>query len=265
MAIQFTPQLQAEYQRLFDTCVINLDKLAEINTTFNKITASRSRYETVGNQLNIPWYFIGITHNLEGGSNFKMHLHNGDPLTERTVQIPRGRPSTGKPPFEWEASATDALTLKSLDRWTDWSVPGILFKLEGYNGYGYHQPAISINSPYLWSYSNHYAKGKFVKDKVYSPTAVSRQCGAAILLRRFIETQAATVIIPDRLSLIKQLGETVAFAPNRVVEKARELQKLLNLAGAHVLEDGKAGRNSSDAYFRFTGNFLAGDTEGVPL
>ncbi len=75
--------------------------------------------------------------------------------------------------------------------------------------------------------------------------------------------EAAPVEIPDRLSLIKQLGETVVFAPTRVVEKARELQKMLNLAGAHLLQDGKAGRNTSDAYFRVTGKFLTGDPKVV--
>jgi hypothetical protein len=63
--------------------------------------------------------------------------------------------------------------------------------------------------------------------------------------------------------LILQLGETVTFAPTRVVEKARELQKMMNLAGAHLLEDGKAGKNTSDAYQRFTGKFLPGDSRRV--
>jgi hypothetical protein len=137
----------------------------------------------------------------------------------------------------------------------------MLYKLEGYNGYGYHSK--DINSPYLWSFSNHYTKGKFIADKIYSPTAVSKQCGAAILLRRLTETQAAPVEVVDRQTLIQQLGETVTFAPTRVVEKARELQKLMNLAGAHLLEDGKAGTNSSDAYQRFTGKFLPGDPRRV--
>ncbi len=263
MAIPFSPQLQAEYLRLFDTCVINPDKLPEINSIVNKIVIGKERYEKVAKKMNIPWHFIGITHSLEGGSNFKTHLHNGDPLTARTVQVPKGRPKTGNPPFEWEFSAEDALTIEGLGEWKDWSIPGILYKLEAYNGYAYHKPGININSPYLWSYSNHYKMGKFIKDHVYSATAVSKQCGAAILLRRLTETQAAPVEIPDRLTLIKQLGETVLFAPNRIVEKARELQKLMNLAGAHLLADGKAGRNSSDAYFRFTGKFLTGDTDGV--
>lgn len=257
MAFSFTPQAAAEYQRLFDTCVINPDRLPGIKPIVNRILSGKSRYEALSNKVGIPWHFIGITHSLEAGCDFKKHLHNGDPLTARTVRVPKNRPDTGNPPFTWEFSAEDALS--DLSDWTDWSVPGMLFKLEGYNGYGYHRPSININSPYLWSFSNHYKKGKFVKDGVYSPTAVSKQCGAAILLRRLTETQSAPVEIPNRLDLIKQLGETVTFAPTRVVEKARELQKLLNLAGAHLLEDGKAGKNTSDAYFRFTGKFLPGD------
>jgi hypothetical protein len=37
MAFSFSPQAAAEYQRLFDTCVINLDKLPEIKPIVNKI------------------------------------------------------------------------------------------------------------------------------------------------------------------------------------------------------------------------------------
>jgi lysozyme family protein len=259
MAFSFTPQAAAEYQRLFDTCVINLDKLPEIKPIVNKIMNGKNRYEAMSNIVGIPWHFIGITHSLEANCDFNKHLHNGDPLTAKTVQVPKNRPRTGTPPFTWDASAQDALS--DLANWNDWSVPGMLFKLEGYNGYGYHSRG--INSPYLWSFSNHYTKGKFVADGVYSPTAVSKQCGAAILLRRLTETQAAPVESVDRTALILQLGETVTFAPTRVVEKARELQKMMNLAGAHLLEDGKAGKNTSDAYQRFTGKFLPGDSRRV--
>ena len=255
MAFSFTPQAASEYQRLFDTCVINPDKLAEIKPIVNKILGGKARYEALANKVGIPWHFIGITHSLEANCSFNAHLHNGDPLTARTIQVPKNRPRTGNPPYTWEFSAEDALS--DFAGWTDWSVPGMLFKLEGYNGYGYHSRG--INSPYLWSFSNHYTKGKFTSDGVYSPTAVSKQCGAAILLRRLTETQAAPVENADRRSLILQLGETVTFAPTRVVEKARELQKMLNLDGAHLLEDGKAGTNTSDAYQRSTGKFLPGD------
>jgi lysozyme family protein len=175
-------------------CYSTWIKLSEIKPIVNKILSGKSRYEALANRVEIPWHFIGITHSLEAGCDFNKHLHNGDPLTARTVQIPKNRPKTGNPPFTWEFSAEDALS--DLAGWNDWTVPGCFYKLEGYNGYGYHSK--DINSPYLWSFSNHYTKGKFIADKIYSPTAVSKQCGAAILLRRLTETQAAPVEIVDR-------------------------------------------------------------------
>lgn len=253
----FTPMVAAQYQRLFDTCIINLDKLSLIKPIVGKILKGKDRYEALANRINIPWHFIGITHSLEANNDFDKHLHNGDPLSARTVKEPTGRPRIWDPPTDWESSAIDALS--SFANKIDWSVPAMLYRIEGYNGYGYHRSDININSPYLWSFSNHYTKGKFVEDHKFSSTAVSKQCGAAILLRRLTETQIAPVEIVDRKSLILQLGETVTFAPTRVVEKARELQKLMNLAGAHLLEDGKAGTNTSDAYQRFTSKFLLGD------
>jgi lysozyme family protein len=259
MAISFNPQMQSEYQRLFDTCIIRTEHLGEINSVVNTIIANKNRYEASGSKYNIPWYFIGIVHCMEGSLSFNKHMHNGDPLSARTVQVPAGRPKSGNPPFSWEQSADDAYLQENLNTWTNWNVPGMLYKLEGYNGYGYRRLAKPINTPYLWSFSNHYTKGKFVADGKYSPTAGSKQIGAAVLLRRLAEKQALDTGLVDRLTLIKELGNVVTFSPTRIVAKAEELQKLLNLAGAHLQADGKAGRNTSDAYFRLTGSYLQGD------
>ncbi len=259
MAFSLNPQSQAEYQRLFDTCIIDNTKLPEINNVIEKITASRSRYESVGNKMGIPWNFIGIVHCMEGGLSFNKHLHNGDPLTAHTVQVPKGRPKTGNPPFTWEASAEDSLLYEKLDQWKNWSIPGMLYKLETYNGFGYRKLQTPINSPYLWSYSNHFTKGKFVADGKFDPKATSKQIGAGVLLRRMAEKQQVNLGLSDRLTLIRQLGEIVNYAPNREVPKARELQQLLNLAGAHLTADGKAGKITSDAFFNLSGNYLKGD------
>jgi lysozyme family protein len=43
-----------------------------------------------------------------------------------------------------------------------------------------------VATPYLWSYSDHYDKGKFVADGKYNPDAVSKQVGAAILLKELM-------------------------------------------------------------------------------
>ena len=256
-----TPQLQSEYQRLFDTCLIKPEKNPEVDSILKKILVGQKSYEAIERKLNIPWYFIGIVHCMEGSCNFKVHLHNGDPLTARTVQVPTGRPKDSDPPFTWEVSAEDALIFKKFHTETDWSIPAMLFRFEKYNGFGYRQPTVNIPSPYLWSFSNHYNKGKFVADGKFSPTAVSKQCGSAVLLRRFFEKQIAKEI-PDRAKVIRQLGEQVNFAPNRFNAKAEELQKLLNGNGAFLKVDGKAGRNTSDAFFKIAGRFLPNDPQG---
>ncbi|CAN5914779.1 hypothetical protein BH11BAC7_BH11BAC7_26610 [soil metagenome] len=259
----YTPELQANYQHLFDTCVITPDKYAIVDLTVKTIMVSRERYETVSQKTGVPWYFIGIAHNLEGGSKFTTHLHNGDPLTARTVHVPKGRPLAGTPPFKWEFSAEDALVYSGLDRWKDWSLPGLLYKLEAYNGFGYRRKGININTPYLWSFSNQYSKGKFVTDGVFSATAVSKQCGAAVILRRLAEKQVIVFGITDRKTLIKNLGESVTYAPSKYVAKAEELQKLLNLDGAYLKVDGKAGKITSDAYYAVSGRFLKDDPRKI--
>ena len=127
---------------------------------------------------------MAITHSLEGGG-FSAHLHNGDPLTARTTHVPANRPVAGSPPFTWEESARDALTMRALDRWTDWSLEGMLFQWERFNGFGYRSRGLA--TPYLWSFSNHYTRGKFTSDGTYNPDAVSAQAGAAVVLRRMAD------------------------------------------------------------------------------
>ncbi len=90
-------------------------------------------------------------------------------------------PSEGEPPFTWLDSARDALTLKKLDQVREWSLPCMLYLLEAYNCFGYRPRGVP--TPYLWSFSNLYSRGKYVADGRFDPQAVSKQCGAAVLLR----------------------------------------------------------------------------------
>jgi lysozyme family protein len=179
-----TTQQRKGYELLYESMLVRPNRRAAVDQVVQRITANRARYQKVGKALGVPWYVIGIIHSLEASGDFTRHLHNGDPLTARTTHVPAGRPPTGKPPFTWEQSAIDALRLRGLDRWKDWSVPGTLYELEGYNGFGYRDHHPSCPSPYLWSFSNHYTRGKYVADGRFSPSAVSQQCGAAVLLKR---------------------------------------------------------------------------------
>lgn len=183
--VPFTPDLAAEYQTLFDTCAVTPARAKEVAAACNRILTHKARYTALGGPLGIPWHFIGIIHCMECSCNFKKHLHNGDPLTGRTTRVPAGRPKEGEPPFTWEQSAADALVRQHLGADTDWSLPGMLYQFERYNGFGYRQQH-GIHSPYLWSFSNHYTSGKYVEDRKWSPTAVSEQCGAAVLLKELM-------------------------------------------------------------------------------
>lgn len=185
--VRLTQALRDEYHNLWDSCQIRRERLAAVDALVTRIKATRPRYETIQTALGVPWSVVAALHALEASLSFRRHLHNGDPLTARTVRVPVGRPAAGEPPFSWEDSAADALTLRRLHRVSDWTLPGMLYQLEAYNGWGYRLNHPQVKSPYLWCFSNHYTRGKYVSDGRWSDTAVSQQCGAAVLLRRMAE------------------------------------------------------------------------------
>lgn len=255
------PDKKSNYDKLFASCLIKETKYPEIDKITAKMVLNKARYESVGNRLNIPWYIISIIHYMEASLRFDTHLHNGDPLNHRTVEVPVGRPKIGNPPFTWEESAKDALVYDKLNTWTDWSVAGILYKLELYNGLGYYRQG--INSPYLWSYSNHYTKGKYVQDGRYDPNAISKQCGGAVLLRRLIEQHFITLSNENILDQILRQGSKTLYYSGIVTNEAKELQVLLNKAGSVLRVDGKAGERTSSEYFKFSKTYLTGDPRRV--
>lgn len=211
--------LTKQYQLFYESCLIRPDRAAAVGEIVAKLRQNTRRYEAVGKTLGVPWYVVGIIHSLEAGMNFDRHLHNGDPLSERTTRIPAGRPKTGNPPFTWEASASDALGGQGFGTWKDWSIPAILFKLEEYNGFGYRNRNPPLNSPYLWSFSNHYTRGKYVADGSFSSTAASTQCGAGVLLKRLLDEGARAV---DQGTRVLQLSN-----PNMTGKDVAAAQELL--------------------------------------
>lgn len=185
-------QYEKGYILLWETMVVRPEKKAAVALKIEKAKANRVRYMGISEavkklfpeSLLIPWQFIAVVHYMECNFSFLHHLHNGDSLLRRTVNVPKGRPVAGKPPFKFEMSAIDALIYQGLHDEKNWSIPNMLLKLEAYNGYGYRGKG--INTPYLWAGSNHYTKGKYIADHVYSKTAVSDQIGSALILRGII-------------------------------------------------------------------------------
>ncbi len=174
--------LKAEYARLFGSAKLRTEYSETAEWHVTMMQKSKSRYASISDDTGVPWYFIAVCHALESSFNFRAHLHNGDfPLSARTRQVPAGRPTRWLPPSDWESSARDALKLLGFAGQKDWSLERTLYRLEAYNGFGYRPYGVA--SPYLWSFSNHYARGKYVADRKWSSTAKSQQCGAAVMLR----------------------------------------------------------------------------------
>lgn len=174
-------------ENLFRQMVIDPARTGEINASLSRILANRARYETVQQATGVPWQIVGILHMTENDGDFAVHPHNGDPLADRTVRVPRGRPTDGVPPFLWETSAIDFIKVSGLDRKDALATIGaVLFALERHNGFGYRR-SHSLNSPYVWACTNHYKSGLYLRDGVFSSTDVRKGCGAAPLLKAMID------------------------------------------------------------------------------
>lgn len=183
--------LKAEYAELWHNMDIHPAKLASIEAVANKIISFKDKYEVISQLTTVPWYMIGLLHLRESGNDFNTHLHNGDPLSARTVHVPAGYPKTGNPPFTFEYSAVDALKKEGLDRVTDWGIERIAYYFEKFNGFGYRGKG--VNSPYLWAGTDNYTKGKYIRDRVYSATVVDTQLGVMPILKVILDKTAVQV------------------------------------------------------------------------
>lgn len=262
--VSLTESLRRQYVELFTSCVVSSSRAADVERLVDQLVANRPRYEAVTAAQGVPWHVIAVIHNMESGQRFSAHLHNGDPLTARTVHVPAGRPKTGQPPFSWEDSAADALGMKGLGAGTDWTLAGTLYQIERYNGFGYRQYHPHVLSPYLWSFSNHYTRGKYTADGTWSDTATSAQCGAAVLLRRMTERRLfgfadQPLPLEDRVPLVVSYATTRPSDPAVLAQATALQQWLTGHTGIFLKPDGIAGPATSAAYRQVTGHYLPGD------
>ncbi len=142
------------------------------------LVAAKDRYKSVEKRTGVPWFVIAVIHEREASQRWNTQLGQGDPLNRVSTHVPKGRG-----PFPtWEDGAYDALALCApfAARWKDWTAGGALTLLEEYNGLGY--AARALPSPYVWSGTDQYVKGKYVADGVFDPSAVDQQLGCAGLI-----------------------------------------------------------------------------------
>src|SRR5262245_20010193 len=180
-------ELKTEYEDLWASMAIRSDKADVVSRIARKLIAHKARYQAVEAKTGVPWFVIAALHNRESDADFDTYLGNGEPLDRRTRLVP-----TGRGPFpDWEAGAIDALHLDGLDQVKEWTPARACFEIEKFNGFGYRNHHGQVKSPYLWSFSNHYTRGKYVADGRFDPNAIDAQCGAIPVLRRIMELDSS--------------------------------------------------------------------------
>jgi lysozyme family protein len=160
---------------------------------------AKARYQAIEAKTGVPWFVIAVTHERESSQDWSRSLAQGDPWNRTSTHVPKGR----GPFASFEDAAVDALKncAPYAARNTDWSVGGLLTMLEQYNGLGYFNRGTP--SPYIWSGTDQYVKGKYVADGKFDPNVVDRQLGCAGLILAMMQ-------IDSRISFG---GNPAALAP----------------------------------------------------
>jgi lysozyme family protein len=151
-----------------------------LDTVAAKLANAKDRYQTVEAKTGVPWAVIAVIHQRESSQSWAASLAQGDRWDQVSIHVPAHRG-----PFpSWEAAAEDALVIcpPHASHWTDWTIGGALTLLEQYNGLGYFR--MGIPSPYIWSSTDQYHRGKYIADGHFDPNAVDHQTGCAALLQR---------------------------------------------------------------------------------
>jgi len=173
-------QINPKYSMALDVVVASFKRN---EARYQKIQAMRTN--------GVPAPIIFCMHYRESDNDFKCHAHEGSPLTHRTRDVPKGRlPFPAAPPFTFEQSAEDAYYVCDKLQLANWhSLQSAMDKLESFNGFGYRtrRPFIFDGkgvSSYLASGTSLYRGGKFIRDGVYSATAMDGQLGCIAILKR---------------------------------------------------------------------------------
>jgi lysozyme family protein len=169
-----------DYKVLYDFTKLRQDPIVQNTLDYicRVILTHKEIYQDVERATKVPWLVVAAIHYRESSQDFTKHLHNGDPLSAKTVHVPAGRPA-GEPPYTWAYSACDALA--GMWRPTAWVTSTALEFCERYNGLGYQK--LNVNSPYVWCWTTAYLSGLFVADGKYDPKSVNKAAGCAAIFK----------------------------------------------------------------------------------
>lgn len=260
------PKDEATYAKAFAAIKIRAEWQGPADRVVDRIfdPNARKRLRKVEEASGAPWWLVGVIGAMETGLSFSSHLHNGDPLTAPTVNHPPNRPTNWRAGMSWEDSAIDAVTtpphdLRAID---DWTIGATLRLLEKYNGFGYRNKGRW--SPYLWSGSNSYEKGKYGSDNKFDPNLVSKQVGAAVLIARMEARGLISVSARKKTVSVSEdglIGGEALAQPNLANLQHVETELAFPLAHNSAVGPGKGTKMDAQRVQEWVG--LAGFFTGV--
>lgn len=247
--------LKSGYERNWANLQIRPTRLGEANATARKAINGKATYQQVERLTGVPWYFVALCHYRESNFDFDTYLGNGESLKRVTCLVPKGR----GPFASFVDGAVDALRIQHFVGTQDWCIARTLYRLECFNGLGYH--AKGVNSPYLYGGSTLYGPaeakaGKFVADHVFDPSHVDSQLGTAVILHAMM-SQDSSITIDDSPPITSRCEPDEDVASSVLL-----MQQTLNKLGANppLDEDGISGPKTKAAVSQFQRQHALEDT-----
>jgi len=238
--------LKNEYERNWASLEIRPSRLGDANAVARKAINGKATYQQIERLTGVPWYFAALCHYRESNFDFDTYLGNGESLHRMTAIVPKGR----GPFATFVDGAVDAFRVENFIGAQDWSIARILFRLEAFNGFGYH--AKGCHSPYLYGGSTLYGPpearaGKFVRDHVFDPNHVDTQLGTAVILHAMMSLDSSISL--DGSPQFAGRAEPEDDVASTVVL----MQQALNRLGANppLAEDGISGPRTKTAVSQF--------------
>lgn len=247
--------LKSGYERNWANLQIRPARLGEVNATARKAINGKATYQQVERLTGVPWYFVALCHYRESNFDFDTYLGNGESLKRVTCLVPKGR----GPFASFVDGAVDALRIQHFVGTQDWCIARTLYRLECFNGLGYH--AKGVNSPYLYGGSTLYGPaeakaGKFVADHVFDPSHVDSQLGTAVILHAMM-SQDSSITVDDSPPITSRCEPDEDVASSVLL-----MQQTLNKLGVNppLDEDGISGPKTKAAVSQFQQQHALEDT-----